>query len=463
MARRMADAQDDIHVFGHDLLNAYWQWPVRHPPVPQRHVPTHRTWVDAVVPLGHVLWGHSVGVELQPGGGRLAAPHAHAAPTSRCALQGQGLQGPAACQSPRPPRCRSTRPARRSGTQPHPTTSGETAPRHRPGVGVQLPDVVRSCTTRGQALVPHSGCVRRSGACRLTTARSHNTQTGDDESLSTGLRSALYALDHILNDIKPRFLPNVVPLVLQAVIFADAYVKTGEQRHKAGHVPQDVPLPAHARDDNGWGYVVRIGEMVYFDHGTTPRSVLDAMTSRRAFIYALEVYAQLMAFFALAERLRSDWLAFIDNTAGEAALKKGYGKDAFVNGMLPRSGARQHGEPGDHSSPGLNPRQTWPTPCHVGTSPAHTARVGQEWPSTPTPSPRSWSRRPRTPSTPRTPWTTSSLSSTEPARSGGQRAPGGCAECALPGASQFCGRDVGSRARSASSHPKRRSALASAQ
>ena len=74
--------------------------------------------------------------------------------------------------------------------------------------------------------------------------------------------------------------------------------------------------------------------MVYFDHGTTPRSVLDTITSRRAFIYALEVYAQLMAFFALAERLPSDWLAFIDNTAGEAALKKGYGKDAFVNGML---------------------------------------------------------------------------------------------------------------------------------
>ena len=177
------------------------------------------------------------------------------------------------------------------------------------------------------------GAVGRS-ALQPVYARSHNTQTDNDQSLSAKLRSALYALAHMLNDIKPRFLPNVVPPVLQAVIFADAYVKTGEQLHKAGHVPHNLPLPAHARDDSGWGYVVRIGEVVYFDHGTTPRSVLDAITSRRAFIYALEVSAQLMALFTLAERLPSDWLAFIDNTAGEAALKKGYGKDAFVNGML---------------------------------------------------------------------------------------------------------------------------------
>ena len=138
----------------------------------------------------------------------------------------------------------------------------------------------------------------------------------------------------MLNDIKPRFLPNKIQPVLQAVVFADAYVRTGERLHKAG--PPDLPLPAHDRDDNGWGYVVRIGQVVYFDHGTTPRSVLDAITLRKAFIYALEVYAQLMALFTLAGRLPADWMAFIDNTAGEAALKKRYGKDAFVNDMLGR-------------------------------------------------------------------------------------------------------------------------------
>ena len=41
-----------------------------------------------------------------------------------------------------------------------------------------------------------------------------------------------------------------------------------------------------------------------------------------------------MAMLTLADRLPNEWLAFIDNTAGLAALKKRYGKDAFVNGML---------------------------------------------------------------------------------------------------------------------------------
>ena len=63
-------------------------------------------------------------------------------------------------------------------------------------------------------------------------------------------------------------------------------------------------------------------------------SVLRQITSRKAFIYALEVFAQLVAVLALAKRLPRDWLAFIDNTASEAALKRGYGNDAFVNGML---------------------------------------------------------------------------------------------------------------------------------
>ena len=133
------------------------------------------------------------------------------------------------------------------------------------------------------------GAVGRS-ALQPIYARSHNTQA-DDQTLSVGLRSALSALALMLNDIRPRFLPNKIQPVLQAVVFADAYVRTGERLHKAGHVPSDLPLPAHDRDDNGWGYVVRIGQLVYFDHGTTPRSVLDAITSRKAFIYALEVYA----------------------------------------------------------------------------------------------------------------------------------------------------------------------------
>ena len=172
----------------------------------------------------------------------------------------------------------------------------------------------------------------RSALLQPIYARSHDTQTGDDHSLSVGLRSALSALAHIIDDIQPRFMPNAVQPVLQAVIFADAYVKIGERIHKAGYVPTNLPLPAHDRDDNGWGYVVRIGQVVYYDHGITPRSVLNAITSRRAFIYALEVYAQLMALFTLAGRLPAGRSL---TTRPERLPSSGRDtKDAFVNGML---------------------------------------------------------------------------------------------------------------------------------
>ena len=177
------------------------------------------------------------------------------------------------------------------------------------------------------------GSVGRS-AMQPLYARSHDTSTGADHRLSDGLRSAMKAIHHMLSNITPRFIPHVVDEQLHAVIFADDYVRVGEEVQKAGHIPTDLALPAHARDDNGWGYVVRIGNEVIFCHGTTPHSVLSKITSRRAFIYALEVFAQLMAILSLAQRLTANWLAFIDNTAGEAALRKGYGKDAFVNGML---------------------------------------------------------------------------------------------------------------------------------
>ena len=157
------------------------------------------------------------------------------------------------------------------------------------------------------------GAVGRS-ALQPIYARSHDTQTGDDHSPSVGLRSALSALAHILDDIQPRFMPNAVQ-------------------------------PAHDRDDHGWGYVVRIGQVVYYDHGITPRSVLNAITSRRAFIYALEVYAQLMA---------TGWRSL---TTRPERLLSGRDTARTPLSMAWVSGARRHVVAGGHSSPGSSPRR----------------------------------------------------------------------------------------------------------
>ena len=78
----------------------------------------------------------------------------------------------------------------------------------------------------------------------------------------------------------------------------------------------------------------RIGDKVFFAYGTIPVSFLKHFAARRAFIYVLEIVAQLIVLSTFARHLPEFWVAWIDNSAGEAALRKGYGKDMAVNGML---------------------------------------------------------------------------------------------------------------------------------
>ena len=102
----------------------------------------------------------------------------------------------------------------------------------------------------------------------------------------------------------------------------------------------------------------------------------EHITSRKALIYALEVFTQLMAALTLARRLPNDWFAFIDNTAGEAALRKGDGKDPFDNGMLAAFWGRQLNEDGGPSSKGWTLRPTSQTPFAEGTFPERSEKIG---------------------------------------------------------------------------------------
>ena len=65
-----------------------------------------------------------------------------------------------------------------------------------------------------------------------------------------------------------------------------------------------------------------------------PQWFLDHFAARKAFVYVLEIVAQVLPLAAFSSVLPMRWLAFIDNQAGEAAPCKGYGKDDAVNGVL---------------------------------------------------------------------------------------------------------------------------------
>ena len=140
-------------------------------------------------------------------------------------------------------------------------------------------------------------------------------------------------------------------------------------------------------------------------------------------------------------------MAFIDNTAGEAALKKGYGKDALAFwGTAARRSVRQSRVQGERGRRGI---------------PWHVTKDGHDWTTTPTPSPPSWSWLPRTLSAAGK--AVDDLQGPQLSRhgmgGGGRRAGVQSAPCPVP--PSFGGRNVGSRARSALAS-KRRSALQSA-
>ena len=71
-----------------------------------------------------------------------------------------------------------------------------------------------------------------------------------------------------------------------------------------------------------------------YAYGRVHKSFLNLLAARKAFIYVLEIFAQLMAAIVFAKCLPQFWITWIENAAGEAAMKKGYGKDPRVNGIL---------------------------------------------------------------------------------------------------------------------------------
>ena len=171
-------------------------------------------------------------------------------------------------------------------------------------------------------------------ALKPVYSRAHDAAASTSSGLSAGLRAALMALKALLADIQPRVIPYIDDGEPQAIIYADAFYQPGETRYKAGHFPAEVPVKPGSKGSNGWGFVVRIGATVLYDCGAAPADFLDLFASRRAFIYVLEILAQVLALVTLSRHLPARWLAFIDNVAGQWALTKGYGRDESINGVL---------------------------------------------------------------------------------------------------------------------------------
>ena len=281
LARRTAEVDTDLQVYGHDLLNAYRQWPVEQPSVCGTFLPTSHgmtLWFHNAMCFGaaasvwnfnraadalqqiirSLLWmttGHYVddfnGVEPA-----VTATSAHEAFELLFELLGLRTK-PSKAQ---PPATSHTIQGVQFTIAP---TGVELAPTpHK---------IQKVLATIGTALtedrLPPAEAQKLAGRLSFLTqavfgavgkaaiapiySRAAETAHHTTEELSAGLRTALWALQTILPAVRPRFVEHWPSSTDTAILFADAFFLAGEQRHKAGHVPTPVQARRHDRQQNG--------------------------------------------------------------------------------------------------------------------------------------------------------------------------------------------------------------------
>eukprot|EP00435_Cladocopium_sp_Y103_P030010 s148_g7.t1 len=139
-----------------------------------------------------------------------------------------------------------------------------------------------------------------------------------------------------------QLLPKMRPMQLNfrteptSVIYADAYFKAGERTIRLSAAADDWSWNPDGSNimENGWGFIIRHNTEVFFAHGSIPPHLMSHFTTRRAFIYALEVLAQTLALIAGQNFLYRNIWCFCDNEAGRCALMKGFGRDVKLNSLL---------------------------------------------------------------------------------------------------------------------------------
>eukprot|EP00435_Cladocopium_sp_Y103_P061850 s2532_g23.t1 len=129
-------------------------------------------------------------------------------------------------------------------------------------------------------------------------ARAHGIgDTKGTSQLNGPLRSAMRAICGLLRDIQPRVIPRTMssPVI---VVYTDAYfVMNGQDFSPGSHqIPSQWKRADCPHFENGWGYVIHFEGRTFFAYGRVPAWLIQRFCSRKAYIYFLEILAQLIAF-----------------------------------------------------------------------------------------------------------------------------------------------------------------------
>ena len=134
------------------------------------------------------------------------------------------------------------------------------------------------------------GCTG-AAALRPNYARA-SSRVGESSALNVGLAAALRALLLLLANIRPRFVPFQAQGVT-ACIYTDAYFELGDVKWRPTDpgVPETWSRDTALNSPNGWGFIVRIGTVVTYGHGSASAQLLRRFTSRvhTSTVYFLEI------------------------------------------------------------------------------------------------------------------------------------------------------------------------------
>ena len=106
------------------------------------------------------------------------------------------------------------------------------------------------------------GCVGRA-ALQPLYSRGHGIGKASHDQLTSGLRHSLHLLHHMLEHTTPRLVPLGSTSGPMAVIYTDACFRPGES--KSG---------PSSNMENGWGYVIKIGNLAMRSSMTTGKCLL---------------------------------------------------------------------------------------------------------------------------------------------------------------------------------------------
>lgn len=163
-------------------------------------------------------------------------------------------------------------------------------------------------------------------------ARAHGLSTCDKaDQLNTALKAALVALQTMLTEIQPKRIPRQMTQT-PVIIYTDAYFVLHGQQFSTGSdkIPSQWNKAKCCNYENGWGYVIYHAGHARFCAGRVPAKVIRKFCTRKAYIYFLEILAQMVCFLTLRPHRDLLVISFIDNQPGRYALMKGYCKDPHV-------------------------------------------------------------------------------------------------------------------------------------